>query len=262
MGIRSDGRLDMETIVGGRELLPIVVGDTAKPLGQAVGATLADVWQGIVGDRVAAWRLRNAAALNTKLQAAISKTGNSLNVDKIPEGIAFSWFEKATQSDEPEIQELFALLLANAASGNEDALRKRNIELVASLSPLDAKFLAYVAERFTDQLMPRYHPFSMTLDTFFMHRFKEAGFDTELPIDSLLSLGILRLDQALKPSPSATFRVSRSLSNMDGRVLPSDLTKLVELEKKLVLTELGKSLVNAIYPPVLTSAEASEAEQA
>lgn len=36
------------------ELLPLVVRDTSKPIGEAIGNTLAEVWQGIIGDRVSA----------------------------------------------------------------------------------------------------------------------------------------------------------------------------------------------------------------
>lgn len=132
-----------------------------------------------------------------------------------------------------------------------DALRRRNIELVASLSPEDARFLSYLAERVQQhRLTPlgKIEPFKMTLDRFFPHHFKQAGFESELPIDSLLSLGVLRLDQTLKPMVGVGLRVSRSLGEMDGRISARDMTKLVELEKELVVTSLGMSLIDALFP--------------
>lgn len=114
----------------GDQLFPIVkaadeaisqVGNATTPLSTSIGSTLADVWQGIVGDRVAAWRVRNAAGIHEQLTTYVVEKNLSLDFSRIPEGFAFTWFEQATTHEEPEVQQLFATILANAALGNDEA---------------------------------------------------------------------------------------------------------------------------------------------
>jgi hypothetical protein len=238
------------TMTTGGELLPIVVQDTAKPLGEAVGNTLAEVWQGILGDRVTAWRIRNAASLSNKLQAEVAKTGNVLNLDRIPEGVAFAWFDKATQSEEPELQDLFAKLLANAATGNADALRKRNIELVSSLSPMDARFLSYTADFYKSfrQAGTSVATFSFKMDFMFARDYRDAGFSDDLPIDSLISLGIYRLDRDFLTDSDKFERTVARLFSAQGQGVLMGVGDLLDVEERLVLTEVGRSLIDALFP--------------
>jgi len=149
--------------MSGAELFPIIAKDaseTGKPLRDAVGTSLADVWQGLWGDKLAAWRLKNAAKVNDKLGKELAERGLTLNLDKIPERFAYSWFDKASQEDEPEIQALFAKLLANAAEGNEEALNRRNIELLSRLAPQDAKLLELLNKGIRQVIPWRYSTFS------------------------------------------------------------------------------------------------------
>lgn len=73
-----------------------------------------------------------------KVHAVIKESGLKAVPTKIPERYAFAWFEEATKQDEPEIQELFATLLAQAAAGDKDALDRRHIETLSRFTPLDA----------------------------------------------------------------------------------------------------------------------------
>lgn len=102
-------------------------------------ATLSDTWSALVGDRISAWRLRNAADLQIKVLAHVSGLGLKIDKTKVPDRYALTWFEEATKQDEPEIQDLFARLLARAASGDHDALDRRHIEVLTKLTPLDAR---------------------------------------------------------------------------------------------------------------------------
>jgi hypothetical protein len=122
-------------------LLPIVTGvasDTSKPLSEAVGNSLADVWQGIVGDRVAAWRINNAADISKKLDEKLAAKNVKIERDRISDRYAFTWFEEASKQDEPEIQELFAQLLLNASQGDSDALDRRHLSTLSQFTPIDA----------------------------------------------------------------------------------------------------------------------------
>ena len=56
----------------------------------------------------------------------------------IPERYAFAWFEEATKQDEPELQVLFARLLARAAAGEGQADDRRLIDLLKQMTPADA----------------------------------------------------------------------------------------------------------------------------
>ena len=82
-----------------------------------VGETLGDLWRGIAGDRVGQWRLRNAMELQKKTFQEAKRLGLVINPDRIPERFAIAWFEEATKADEPEMEILFARLLARAAAG-------------------------------------------------------------------------------------------------------------------------------------------------
>jgi hypothetical protein len=149
------------------ELIVKPVTEASAPVAKAVGGTLADFWQGVVGDRVTAWHIRNAASIDQKLRVDLSAKGLEFDTANLPEGVAFRWFQRATEADEPEIQNLFAKLLANAANGDEDALRKRNIDLVSNLTPDDARLLGYIADRYAEFRTSRaakYSSFAMNYD--------------------------------------------------------------------------------------------------
>lgn len=233
------------------ELIFKPAADAVEPVTRAIGGTLAEFWQGVVGDRVTAWRIRNAVSIDKKLRDDLAASGTTLILDNLPEGAAFRWFQRATEADEPELQELFAKLLANAASGNEDALRKRNIELVSNLTPDDARLLAYIADRYAERNQNYFghpHPLVMTYDHFFVHRYKEAGFNSELPIDALLSLGILRFDREFATNGHQIGQAISLATSEYARGSDIGLSRMFEQEKKLVLTEVGRSLLLALFP--------------
>lgn len=105
------------------------------------GGTLSEAWAAVIGDRIAAWRLKNAAALQVEVNRQCAELGLKLDRAKIPERYAVAWFEEATKQDEPEIRILFARLLAKAANGDPAAGDRRLIEIVGRLTPLDARVL-------------------------------------------------------------------------------------------------------------------------
>ncbi|MEM7666343.1 MAG: Abi-alpha family protein [Pseudomonadota bacterium] len=107
--------------------------------------TLSDAWSAVIGDRVAAWRLTNAAKTQKKVQKEFDKLGLKPDANRIPERYAITWFEEASKQDEDEIQDLFARLLARAAAGDHDALDRRNLEIVSKLTPNDAALFMEMA---------------------------------------------------------------------------------------------------------------------
>ncbi|OYY78968.1 MAG: hypothetical protein B7Y43_03575 [Sphingomonas sp. 28-62-20] len=121
--------------------MPLDIEAIVKPLtdlAEPVVGTISDTWQAVIGDRIAVWRLMNALNLQKKVSEQLLSNGLIINSTQIPERYAFAWFEKATEQDEPEIQELFARLLARAAEGDADAIDRRHIDTLASFTPTDA----------------------------------------------------------------------------------------------------------------------------
>lgn len=112
----------------------------------AISGSLSDAWQALLGDRIAAWRLINAAKTEIKVKKEFDKLGLRPNVNRIPERYAITWFEEASKQDEDEIQDLFARLLARAAAGDDAALDRRNLEIVSKLTPNDAALFQELSE--------------------------------------------------------------------------------------------------------------------
>ena len=117
--------------------------DIVKDVSQPFTSSLSDAWQWLLGDRIAAWRLQNAAKIQVKVNTKLAALGLKTVPARIPERYAMAWFEEATKQDEPEIQDLFARLLANAAAGDEDAADRRHLEIVARFVPLMQRSWTY-----------------------------------------------------------------------------------------------------------------------
>jgi hypothetical protein len=244
--------------MSGAELFPIVAkgaSETGKPLREAVGTSLADVWQGLWGDRLAAWRLRNAAKLNDALGKELAERGLALNLDKIPERFAYSWFDKASQEDEPEIQALFAKLLANAAEGNDDALMRRNIEAVSRLTPNDAKLLDVIAKGFIAHLSrPHHEPdYQFDEDGLRWELTNKHDFNFEAAIDTILAIPVLTLvvGASLDENMLADFF---HLMQQGVAVRPIGQIGGVKMRRLYRLTATGESLIYALYPEAKRSA--------
>jgi len=123
-----------------------IVTASASLIGSSpVAESLSEAWAALVGDRIANWRLLNIAKQQLKVNEEFKKLGLKPNIDKIPERFAITWFEEASKQDEDDIQALFARLLARAAAGENDALDRRNIEIVSKLTPNDAALFLEMA---------------------------------------------------------------------------------------------------------------------
>lgn len=153
-----------------------------------IGTTLGDTWSALVGDRVAAWRVKNAAALQEAVQAEIAARGLKLDRSKVPERYALTWFEEATKQDEPEIQTLFARLLVGAAGGCPDATDRRHLEMLTRFTPLDAQCFQWFFV--TMAKVPGGHPSSPEFEAWKKLR-AEMDEAAWMSIEHLLALGVL-----------------------------------------------------------------------
>jgi hypothetical protein len=246
------------------ELVPItealgrgvsVVGNaTPKPLTDAIGYTLADIWQGIIGDKVAAWRLKNVAAVNERLIAKVATTGQRIDNSRISERYAFSWFEEASKQDESEIQELFATLLSNAAAGNKDALQRRNVRLVSNMSPKEAELFSNIINHIQKQptLFGEQFFYFERYESFFFNKDDiEESQSIQLSLESLQSNGILF--RQLHINSKDLNDHLEMIGSYIGTVGPEEGMRgigedLVNPEYTLSLTQTGISLARALSP--------------
>ena len=126
---------------------PTAIVKTVADIASPISASLTDAWAAVLGDRIAVWRVKNAAKLQASVNVEMKALGIALDRARIPERYAFAWFEEATQQDEPEIHELFARLLARAATGDPDASDRRHILTISRFTPVDSCVLKFVYER-------------------------------------------------------------------------------------------------------------------
>lgn len=220
------------------DLTPIVkpINDVAEPLTNS----LSDAWSAVLGDKIAAWRLRNAAATQVKLHDELKRMGVSLNHAKIPERYAFAWFDEATKQDEPEIQDLFARLLAKAAAGDKDAGDRRNLEILTRMTPMDASTLNWFLE-FCGY--PKRGAFAEK-DIFTGALHDAQGEEGMASFEHLLSLGVFEIEMWIGQQSDYApwqFRHHEPSLKEAFESLPDHL----QIEQQLSLSNRGMSLVRA-----------------
>lgn len=255
------------------DLVPIIIavgdeggnGGAVSPFREAIGGTLAEAWQAIVGDRVAAWRVSNAAKISKKLSEKFKKNGVKIDGNSIPQKYAFTWFEEASKQDKPEVQEIFATLLANASSGNVDALSERNIEIVSKLNPISASIMDLIFQRVEviRGLFEGHDPiyqFDMTENSFHRYVSEELGSSHVLECEDLIRIGILQ-EYIVIDSSSISDKISDIKSGID-KMSSSEIDdgywkELVEVQNCVRLSEIGWSLFRAIYPEKYPDREAA-----
>ena len=217
-----------------------------------VGLTLTDTWQVVIGDRIAAYRLKNAVALQSKVEAELKKSGLKLNAAKVPDRYAFAWFEEATKQDEDEIQDIFAKLLARAAAENEDALDRRLLDIVSRFTPDDAKVFKSIYDGLNWKYINRVkRNYIETLSWYRVQSLaKEYGAKSaDRPIEHLIALGLLSQSFDLN---SREIGGAINMAVLTNRA--PDVSNF-ELKDEAQSTVTGISLYLALYPLASDEAE-------
>ena len=232
------------------ELLPIVKAMTPEEAKSAVGGTLAEVWHALIGDRVSAYRMRNAAQISKKLAAILDEGGHTVNWERVPDRFAITWFEQATKEDEPSIQDLFATLLSRAAQGCEDALEKRNVDIVARLSPSDAKLLQAIYEEYSSKYAET-KVGEIWLDSRADFTLTSEGRDIDQQsYENLQNLGIIDAKPIASLDTSQMTRWLHGQTGMEGGgglFTNYPLEHAVLFHDEIYLTQTGRSLLQALY---------------
>lgn len=138
------------------KILEATLGKTADGLGD----TITTVWGGLIGDRLNEWRTRNLVSSLEKTAKILDAKGiNLADCCALPNGEMYSIFEGASKQDDPDLQKLWASLLANSMNPNGTEFRNELTSTLENLEPADARFFTFIAkvERFEEdhkQRMP------------------------------------------------------------------------------------------------------------
>jgi hypothetical protein len=123
-----------------------IVRDAGKPVADAYGL--------IIGDRVEALRERNLDAL-TRRTKEILKKRDLAEAAPVAENIAIPILEAAQGDPRPEMQELWATLLANAMDpSRRDEVRQEFISVLKLLHPTDAVVLKRMHDTYLGDFVP------------------------------------------------------------------------------------------------------------
>lgn len=103
--------------------------------------TTEDVWGGLVGDRIREWRQRNLISSLEKTADFLVEKGVRLEDAKaLPDGAIYQIFEGASRADEPDLQALWAGLLATEMAGTlREDIRKTVANTISAMSAPDAQ---------------------------------------------------------------------------------------------------------------------------
>ncbi|WP_426255830.1 hypothetical protein [Sphingomonas sp. DC2300-3] len=218
--------------------------EPAKAVLAPAGGTLSEAWAAVIGDRIATWRLKNAAELQLKVNREWAALGLKVDRSKIPERYAIAWFEEATKQDEAEIQTLFARLLARAAAGDEDAADRRLLEIVTRLTPFDAKVLVWLFEKGGP---PPRHPEMSEYEAWKGSR-ADLGEQASISIDHLVALGVFeRQFNLVREVAGSSWRGLEFGDTINS--LADDMASALSVTATLSASYLGLALYAACFAP-------------
>lgn len=113
-------------------------------LNRLLGESLSEL--GLAGaDRIRTWRLTNLIASAAKAKDKADALGLGEALRALPVSDSTRWIEGAASEEEPEIQDLWAQLLVNAADPNvATRIDKVIAGILRELTPLDARILEHL----------------------------------------------------------------------------------------------------------------------
>lgn len=233
-----------------KDLVPIIQQIPPKELREAFGSTLSDLWQATIGDRISAFRLKNAAMLNNKLTEHLEAQGLELNRERLPERFALRWFDRATQEDDPLLQDLFAKLLASASAGSKDALDCRNLEFVSAFQPEDALLLDKIYKDYWKKIdsNPADTPWLDCLDDFERAMKGASPVFSRKSFEHLLRLGILEVERYSEIDQTRLENwLQERLEPRNGQWYSYLTNELILWKDQVNITQSGSSLLRALY---------------
>lgn len=168
-----------------------------KPVGPIAGE-IGESW----GGWAKVWRLKRALRLRAKIEEMLLAHG--LPPRPVPLKLLVPAIDAASVEDDDYLQDMWAALLANAATGNADVGRSGTfVEVLRQLSSHDGRFLAALSEDHGQQgLVVASDGRNIIQDCWLESRLhgiydtSVGGSDFELAVENLMRVGILAVDQA------------------------------------------------------------------
>jgi hypothetical protein len=192
----------------------IAVAHVAKPVVEAGVQFIRDllgqpikIAGGMIADSVYLWKLENRVRIAEQAKATLKRKG--IPPRQVATGFLLPLLDAAGNVDQPDLQELWAQLLARGVE-KDDAQHPAFIETLRRMSAEDARFLKQLAA--SGQVKPR-------------DRFNAEVVRPDMPVVArLLALGLLgEVEQNRKWSGSATYLVE--LTGFGAQFLDAVLPK-------------------------------------
>lgn len=220
----------MDVISGG-----IAAAATAKlspPIGRLLeraAGPAADELGEWMRDKVRAFRRRNTEVVTARAEAYLQSVGEEGR--EVPFATLLPLLEGASLQDNPEMQEYWAALLANAAAGR--ALSPMFTRILEALSPVDARVLQACSEvdklaRDTSSGKESANAYVTTRKQIAERTSMESPVEIEITLDILSALRLVESVPALYP------------------LEPGDQA---DEELGVRVTSLGRAFVSAVTPP-------------
>ncbi|TNE58935.1 MAG: DUF4393 domain-containing protein [Alphaproteobacteria bacterium] len=205
-----------------------VVPDFVKKL---VGPSIEQIGE-IAGDWARYWRMHNWTIIAEKTEKLLAKKGLQAAVSPIPPGLAFLTIQQASFEDDPNLQDLWAGLLANAMTGgSRHSVAKLAVRILSEMEPLDAKILLHLSKQGW-MTAPSSNP-EIMIGNFTLEKISEdVGVDqseVRVSLYNLFRLGLIADER------KGTFD---ALSVITTRFLATDQTNVI-------LTALGHAFIEA-----------------
>jgi hypothetical protein len=162
---------------------------------------------GLIGDKVRYQRFKNQVLILRKSQTLLEEAG--LQPRPIPMKTLVPLVESCSLEDDPDIQEMWARLLADAASSDSNAfLHAIGVQLLSSISVDDAKLLQLIYTEFLDEqpkMLAKFKEWGIESSTVYpdsitfrpRNLFSKLGFDVargDLLLDNLLRLNLVKYE--------------------------------------------------------------------
>lgn len=127
---KATGQVVVETAADARRALGAIFGDAAAEVAN------------IFSDTVKLWRFKNLLRIRDEVNEIAAQRGLTQDQLKaLPLGDSLRVADAAANEDQPEIQALWARLIANVVTGASSSIERAFIDLLKSLSPGEAALL-------------------------------------------------------------------------------------------------------------------------
>ena len=194
----------MEKLIEGLNLPKLLIDKTCAFLDRLLGPSIDEAGY-LLADRIKFRRLQNQVKILQRSEALLESSG--LEAKQVSLQTLVPLIEKASLEEDPTLQEMWAQLLANAATSDARAgLHRLCVHVLSSISPAEAKVLESVSELYREKrpgLLAQLREWNkerpdIFADSVFFRPeklFERAGVpkqDIDLLLDNLIRLNLLR----------------------------------------------------------------------